>query len=368
MVSSFTEQNQNEVDYSMKEQMKKFLIKSLYGFLTVLMFGLGRRVGIFDYLQEKAENKFKSEKVFSVSFTIEELADNLKLEWNYVDAWAHTALDCGLLEIDSACEKCLKTAPFAYDLLINRNQPNYIGDPLGAFYYLAPYQDSILKSFSKNSAIPNIDFTDEVIHDINRMSARFGTLIERIFSKNFKEFCENLKKGGTALEAGCGYGYNLQVWARKYKEVQFVGIDIDPTAIEFAKKMVKKNNWNDRVEVIEIPINEFAKKSTKKFDLITLNQVLHEMDHNIKFRVSVFNSLYSLLKNEGILIVGESMIPDTFAPKQKLMLFDVLHKFLEARYANFYNEKTFSEFIELTPFSKVEFLKEGGNSIWVIRK
>lgn len=368
MVSRISEKDENDVSISRKEQMKKFLIKSLYGFLTVLMFGLGRRIGILDYLQEKANKTLEINNNISVSFTIEEITEKLNLEWNYVDAWAHTALDCGLLEIDDSSERCLKTAPYVYDLLINRNQPNYIGDPLGAFYYLAPYQDSILKAFSKNSVIPNIEFTDEVIHDINRMSARFGTLIENIFSNNNKLFCDRLQKNGTVLEAGCGYGYNLQVWARKYQNVQFVGIDIDPNAIKFAKEMVKKNNWNERVEVFEIPINEFAKISTTKFDLITLNQVLHEMDHDIKYRLSVFNSLHSLLKNDGIMLVGESMIPDTFAPKQKLLLFDVLHKFLEARFANFYNEKSFREFIELTPFSKAEFLKEGGNSIWVIRK
>ena len=247
-----SEQNENASNVKMKEQMKKFLIKSLYGFLTVLMFGLGRRVGIFDYLQGKAKSVSDVNKVSSVIFTIDELVERLNLDWNYVDAWTHTALECGLLEIEESCEKCLRTAPYVYELLINRDQPNYVGDPLGAFYYLAPYQDSILKSFSKNSAIPNIEFTDEVIHDINRMSARFGTLIERIFSKNNKEFCDKLQNKGNALEAGCGYGYNLQVWARKYENVQFVGIDIDPNAIKFAKEMVKKIiEIANRVEALE---------------------------------------------------------------------------------------------------------------------
>ena len=158
------------------------------------------------------------------------------------------------------------------------------------------------------------------------------------------------------------------MWAKKYERAQFVGIDINPVAIDFAKKIVKKNNWNDRVEIFEIPINEYAKKSSKKFDLITLNQVLHEMDHDVKYRLNIFNHLYSLLKDDGILLVGESMIPDTFAPRQKLLLFDVLHKFLEARFANFYNEKSFKEFIDSTHFTRAEFIKEAGNSIWVIRK
>ncbi len=368
MVKIISEQNQNEKDIRMKEQMKKFLIKSLYGFLTVLMFGLGRRLGILDYLLKKAKFSSNSEKISLVTFTIDEISEKLNLDYNYVDAWAHTALECGILEIDDSCERCLKTAPYVFDLLIDRNKSTYVGDPMGAFYYLAPYQDLILEAFKEGGTIPNYEFSDEVIHDINRMSARFGTLIENLFSKNFGKFCEKLQNKGMVLEAGCGYGYNLQVWAKKYENVRFVGIDIDPKAITFAKSLMKQNKWDDRIHIQEIPINEYAKKSTIKFDLIMLNQVLHEMDHDENYRLSIFNSLYSLLKDDGILLVGESMIPDTFAPKQKLLLFDVLHKFLEARFAGFYNEKTFKDFINSTPFTKTKFIKEGGNCIWVIRK
>jgi SAM-dependent methyltransferase len=200
------------------------------------------------------------------------------------------------------------------------------------------------------------------------MSARFGKIIEKIFANNFKDFCEKLHNQGTILAAGCGYGYNLQVWAKKYDKTHFVGIDINPTAISFAKKMVEENNWYDRIEIHDIQINDYAKETGKKFDLILLNQVLHEMDHDINYRLSVFNSLYSLLKEDGILLIGESMIPDKFIPSQKLQLFDVLHKFLEARFADFYNEKTFRKFIDSTPFTRTKFIKEGGNSVWVIRK
>jgi len=367
-VKAISEKDQDNVEVSMKDQMKKFLIKSLYGFLTVLMFGLGRRTGILDYLLEKAKKQSNTDTISSITFTIEEISENLNLERSYVDAWAHTALECGILEIDDSCERCLRTAPYVYELLINRNQPAYIGDPLGAFYYLAPYQELFLDAFKKDGVVPNFEFTDEVIHDINRMSARFGTLIERIFSNNYKDFCEKLHNEGIVLAAGSGYGYNLQIWAKKYDKARFVGIDIDPEAISFAKKMVEENNWSDRIEIYEIQINDYAKETGIKFDLILLNQVLHEMDHDINYRLSVFNSLHSLLKEDGILLVGESMIPDTFAPSQKLLLFDVLHKFLEARFADFYNEKTFREFIDSTLFTRTEFIKEAGNSIWVIRK
>lgn len=368
MVKELMTQNKNGTEIPMKEQMKKFLIKSLYGFNTVLMYGIGRRLGIFDYILEKAKSSSSSGKISSITFTLDEISEKLNLDSIYLDAWGHLALECGIFEIDDSCERSLKTAPHAYDLLIDRNHMFYIGDTLGAFYYLAPFQDKFLDLFKTGKVLTYLDVPEEFAKDGQRMSARFGTLIERLFAKNFKAFCKSLRNQGIILAVGCGYGLNLEIWANKYKRARFVGIDIDPKGISFAKKLVEQNNWDDRIEILEIPIKEYASTSKNKFDLILLNQVLHEMDHDENYRLSVFNDLHSLLEDDGILLVGESMIPDTFAPKQKFLLFDITHKFLEARFARFYNEKTFKEFVDSTPFTKAELVKEGWEYFWAVRK
>ena len=67
-MKAISEKDQDNVEVSMKDQMKKFLIKSLYGFLTVLMFGLGRRTGILDYLLEKAKKQSNTNKISSITF------------------------------------------------------------------------------------------------------------------------------------------------------------------------------------------------------------------------------------------------------------------------------------------------------------
>jgi len=352
----------------MKEQMKKFLIKGFYGFNTILVYGIGRRLGIFDYLLEKAKYTSSSGKTFSVTFTLKEISEKLKLDLQHLDVWGHLALECGLFEIDDSCERCLKTAPHVFDLLVDSNGQFYVGDTMGAFYWFAPFQDKIIDDFKSGNIITDHDVSDEVIQDTMLMSGRFGTLIERLFSKNFKEFCKNLRKQGDILAVGCGYGCNLQVWVKKYKNAQFVGIDINSKFVEFAKQLFKSNNLDDRVEILEIPVHEYANTATKKFDLILLNQVLHEMNHDEKYRISVFNDLYSLLKEDGILLVGESMIPDTFSPKKEFQLFDVMHKFMEVGFAKFYDETTFKEFVNLTKFSKADLIRKGGEYFWALKK
>lgn len=360
--------NKINPEISIKDQIKKFAINGLYGFNTIILIGMGRRLGIFNYLFEKVKSSPSSGRYTEVSFNPTELSENLNLDSKYLDGWLHLAIECEILEIADSEKKILKTAPYLYELLIDPNNEFYVGGTLGAFYYIAPTQDVLIENFKTGRVWSILDLPGDVMKDLQERGARFGTLVERLFSKKFEDFCKNILEKATILELGCGYGFNLKTWAKKYKKARFVGIDIDPIAIEHAKKLIDENNWNERIEIIKTEINEFARSFKEKFDLIILNQVLHEMNTDENYRQNVFESLYSLLKNNGILLIGESMIPDTFAPKKGFQLFDITHKFTEVKSSLFYNEKSFREFINSTPFTKAEFIKKGGDNIWVIRK
>jgi len=359
---------ENKREIFISNQIKKFAINGLYGFNTIILIGMGRRLGIFNYLYEKAKSSTSSGKNTEVTFTPFELSEILNLDFKYLDGWIHLALECGIIVIANSEKKILKTAPYVYDLLIDRNNESYIGGTLGAFYYMAPAQDILIENFKTGKIWSILDLPGDIVKDLQERGARFGTLVERLFSKKYENFCKNIQKRGTIFELGCGYGFNLETWAKKYEKARFVGIDIDHIAIAHAKKLIDKNNWNERIEIFETKIDEFTRSFKEKFDLIILNQVLHEMNTDKNYRKGVFKNLYSLLKDDGILLIGESMIPDTFAPKKKFQLFDITHKFTEVKASLFYDEKSFKEFIDSTPFTRAEFVKEGGNSIWVIRK
>ncbi|MFX1411396.1 MAG: class I SAM-dependent methyltransferase [Promethearchaeota archaeon] len=368
MVELITTEKENEPEISMRDQIKKFAINGLYGFNTIILIGMGRRLGIFNYLYEKTKSSSSADKNIVVTFTPNELSEKLNLDLKYLDGWLHLALECGIFEIGNSRKKILKTAPYVFDLLIDRKSVSYIGGTLGAFYYMAPAQDILVENFKTGKIWSLYDLSGDVMKDLQERGARFGTLVERLFSKNYEDFCKILLKRGIILEVGCGYGFNLETWAKKYKNARFVGIDIDPTGLVHVKELIERNNWNERIEIFETTIDEFAHSFKEKFDLIILNQVLHEMNTDENYRKSVIRNLYSLLKDNGILLVGESMIPDTFAPKKQFQLFDITHKFTEVKASLFYDEKSFKEFIDSTPFTKANFIKEGGDSFWVLRK
>jgi len=48
--------NEKKSEISIGDQMKKFALESITGFQTVLLFGVGKRLGIFNYLKRISNN------------------------------------------------------------------------------------------------------------------------------------------------------------------------------------------------------------------------------------------------------------------------------------------------------------------------
>ena len=92
------------------------------------------------------------------------------------------------------------------------------------------------------------------------------------------------------------------------------------------------------------------------------------MDHDEIYRKEVINDLHSMLKRDGLLIVGEHMIPEIFAPKQARHD-EIMHKWLEVGMnSRFYDEESFRELINSTRFKNAEFIEEGQTYFWALRK
>ena len=356
-------------EINVKEQIRKFALKSMYGFQTVLTYGIGRQLGIFKYLYEKGITDTPEGKISHVSFTTDDLIKNLGLDSRHVDCWLHMAKECGIFEIEDNEKKIIRTAPHVYDILINPGSMVYFGWMLRGFYLQSLMQESLFENFKTGETNSFYDFPGEYYLEGQKMSAATGLIVERLFSKYCKSYKRNFQKNGTALEVGCGYGLNLENWAKKYKRANFVGIDIDTNGINHAEKIIRENKWGERVKVFNTTIEDFSRKTNNKFNIIILNQVLHEMDPDEDYRRNVFKEIYSLLKDDGMLIVGETMIPDTFAPNQKGQFFNVMHKWLEVNYwSKFYDEDTFKELIASTPFTNIKLIKEKTDYFWAIIK
>ncbi len=361
------ESKENQV--TIFEQIKKFSIKSLYGFQTVIIYGLGARLGIFDYLYAKGKEAGKSGYVEDVSFTLDELAQETSLNEEYLEAWLHMGVECGLFEIDNSESRILKTAAHVYALLIDRENMLYVGGNLSTFYLMAPYQDVLVENFKTGLKLEYLDLPPQDYQLGQSACTITSKAVEDIYSSKFEEHRRLLSEGGSILEIGCGYGYNLGIWAENHEKTRIVGIDIDPNGVAFTQEIVKKNNWQDRVEVLHTSINNYASSHSMEFDLILMNHVLHEMDPDDSYRIKAFADLHSMLKDGGILIVVEHNIPDMFEPKGRSLFFEVWHKLFEVGLkSKFYTKDEFQEFVGSTLFKTAELVEDKNAYFWVLKR
>jgi 2-polyprenyl-3-methyl-5-hydroxy-6-metoxy-1,4-benzoquinol methylase len=352
------------------DQFNIFVRDNIIGYLTVILVGIGRRLGIFQYLYKKAISENIDKNIESVSFSVSELITKLDLNERYLDGWLTAAIEVGLFKIENKDTKLLKTCPYIYDFFIDINNPVFLGTSYGSIYRIVLQEDYVFKNFKTGKLINRNRIPKDIVMEGHRATARMGNRLENYFSKHYHQFQKNLKKEGKILEVGCGYGYNLLNWAKKYKKCSIIGLDIDEEAVNFTREQVLKNRLEERVEVLTKSINEYEiPNDKKKFDLILLNEVLHEMEIDDNYRKNVFDRLYLLLREGGIVLIGESIIEDIFDPNRKPQLLEALHKWQEiGLISKFYSEKSFRELITLTSFKNIELVKETYSSFWVLKK
>ena len=143
-----------ENNVTIQEQLKKFAIKGLYGYQSVLTFGIGRRLGIFTKLLEVATkgltrnnmqkteyenndiivNKNEYGEVVSLSFTPDKVAEILNFKKKTVTLWLKMGITTGIFEVDTNITGHVKTAPYTYKILIDNNDNFYLGDVIGLYY------------------------------------------------------------------------------------------------------------------------------------------------------------------------------------------------------------------------------------------
>ena len=360
-------EGKKEKGVTIEEQIGKYH-QSIFGFNTMLILGAGCKIGIFDYLYEKGKSSTQ-DKITSITFTPEEIILNLKLSPFYLDGWLHMAVACGIFELEDSCERCLISAPHIYDLFINRDSMFYKGNTAALMNIMALNQEFLINNFKTGNTKDYRDFPPEDCKNGQVAIAIGGAKIEQLFSNRKADFQMKFMNNGLFLEVGCGYGFNLEAWVKKYEKVKFVGIDIDPNGIAEAKKLIQKKGWEDRVELIEVSVSDYAKTNSNKFDLIMLKQVLHEMDSNENYRRQALEDIYTMLKDDGILIIGENMIPDLFKSRNEVNFLQILHKMLDLPFGSrFYDDDTFKELIYSTSFKKAEKIEGDDIYFWAITK
>lgn len=106
---------------------------------------------------------------------------------------------------------------------------------------------------------------------------------------------DKVEHGGIeVLDVGCGSGFHLCEFAKKFPKSNFTGIDISPKAIERAQEVAKEYGLqNVKFEVISG--EKMPDEWTKKFDWITSFNSIHDHQHP---QIAI-NEISRVMKDDG---------------------------------------------------------------------
>lgn len=106
------------------------------------------------------------------------------------------------------------------------------------------------------------------------------------------------------LEIGCSLGNIAKVF-RKFPNISYTGIDIDPVVIRYAqKKFVSYPNYR----FLSQDFGDFAKHSEQQFDYILFAGILHHIDDGMCQRL--LDDARRVMSNDGTLVVVDPLIPE----------------------------------------------------------
>jgi ubiquinone/menaquinone biosynthesis C-methylase UbiE len=127
--------------------------------------------------------------------------------------------------------------------------------------------------------------------------------VAKIYDRIFEPFNSGLRalgvrmfppfEGMTVLDVGCGTGIQLERYQKAGCDV--FGIDLSAAMLEVARQRLGEN--------ANIYLGDASKMPypNKKFDLITMTTVLHEMPQDV--RSSVLNEMKRVLKEDGRILL-----------------------------------------------------------------
>ena len=163
------------------------------------------------------------------------------------------------------------------------------------------------------------------------LEAQFGPVFERTIMPALKVYEQAARRGGFAIDLGCGNGWYLMRLARAYPGLRCLGIDGFEENVAQASSRAAAAGLADRVRFAKGDIYGF--ESPEPADIIALNRALH---HVWDEKETVFRILHDHLKPGGAAVIWEPHWPAERAalrePQRRMVAFQNLTEHVQGNH------------------------------------
>ena len=300
------------------EDQIKYMWNNIKGFHVIHFIYTGYELDLFNTI-EKSGKYGLSAKELSVQKTI-----NLY----YIEKWCLSGVAWNIL-IEEANK--YKLAPHMEYIL---NRP---GDPR----YLLPYVKSCIDHFGpdmKNHSTyyangKKYTFQDHGIDfskDIGNITEGLQTLLTHKILPNISSLNDLFSSKCKVLDFGCGTAKLLIKLSDKYPNCDYFGMDIDDSGIKLGRKDILSLNKEKNITLINS--NEDTLPENSSIDIVTMVEVLHEIDKNI--RQDIIINISKLIKKGGFIVILDETMPEKDQIKEDKYTLSILTQYNEMTWGN----------------------------------
>ncbi|HZS02148.1 MAG TPA: class I SAM-dependent methyltransferase [Chloroflexota bacterium] len=277
-----------------KQAQRQKLVDYLVGYQATWIAHTGRRVGLFAAIAAAGDG-----------IQAADLAARLGVSPRYLSVWCRAAYACELLDYDPA--RGYRLAPHMEALLLDPSDPLYLGGRLD--FYVAIGEDFAVfpDRLADGAIFPRAAHRPELLQALRDMTRPDFQVMTAVVLPQAPAVLDRLERGGRVLDLGCGGGYGLLHFARRFPRATVVGVEQDASMLALAREAVADSGLGARVQVQEGDARTL--ECEQPFDLIYLNVVLHETGGPDDYAATLA-ACRRALAPDGALLVSEMPYPD----------------------------------------------------------
>jgi SAM-dependent methyltransferase len=210
-------------DAARSEAFAERMTQTLNDAALALMISIGHRTGLFDAHAELG------------AATSQHLAEAAGLHERYVREWLAAMTTGGVVEYDPEDETYRLPVEHA-GWLTRAASPNNLAVTAQYIPVLGAVEDDIVRVFREGGGVPYDRFGrfHEVMEDESLQSVLAGLFPHILPLVPGAE--ERLERGSSLVDLGCGRGRALTALAERFPRSRFVGLDLSPAAIAYARE------------------------------------------------------------------------------------------------------------------------------------
>jgi SAM-dependent methyltransferase len=252
-----------------------------------------------------------------------ELAARTGAVERYVREWLEQQSVAGFLRVEDpeaeASERCYSLPAAHRSVFVDEEDLNFL-TPLAtlAIGVLGPI-DALLEAYRGGGGVPYEAYGDNLVGGIGALNRPQFTNLLAEWLGSIQDLDERLraKPRARVADVACGMAWSSIAIARAYPEVTVDAIDVDAASIDRARKNVAAAGLADRVRPI---VHDASDPNLGGlYDLITIFEALHDMNHPVEALRTARNSL----AEGGSVVVADERVSDGFtAPGDEVERFN----------------------------------------------